>query len=153
MARILRLSVWALVVVSITSLAVAALFRQGTALSGAAREDLRVEPLIRVLGELPPATSVLLTFKAINGSSRPIRVVGVKEICMPWGCVRAENLPCVIPPNASSDIRLSLVTTYRSPVSDLVFDGEILLFSDCPRKNIVPLHVGGRVVCGDVENN
>jgi hypothetical protein len=152
MACILSFSARALATVSVTSFAVAALSWAGDALRGAAREDLQLEPLIRALGDVVPATSVPIVFKATNTSSRPIRVVGVKNICTPWGCLSAENLPCVVPAHASSDVRLSLKTTDRSHVGSLVFDGEIVLYSDSASNEIIPARVSGRVVQADLEN-
>jgi hypothetical protein len=153
MACALKCSVRFLAIVSVATFVVATLFLGDALLLGeAVRKDIHVVPSIRALGDLRPATRVPVVFRAINGSSRPIRVLGVQEICSLWGCVRAENLPCTIPPHTSSDVRLSLETTDGSHIEALVFDATVVLYSDCTGNNIIPLHLGGRVVPAGAEN-
>jgi hypothetical protein len=152
MACTLKRIATALAIVSVISFAIAALFLDGAVMSSVARRGLQVRPAIRALGDLPSATTVPLVFKATNGSSRPIRVVGVNSLCSSWGCINAENLPGVVPPHASSDVVLSLRTTARNFVGCLVFDAEVELYSDCPSSKVIRLHLDGRVVRADAED-
>jgi hypothetical protein len=162
MECVLRRAANALAIVSVASFAIAALSWEGF-LGGANRKGLRLEPAVLSLGDLPPATSVSLIFKAINSSSRPIRVVGVQNTCSLWGCVGSGNLPCVIPPHSSSNVVLALKTNSAVVLSrgttdgksfrDLAFDADVKLYSDCPKDNIISLRVSGKVVCAEAENS
>jgi hypothetical protein len=146
MARILRHSAFAMAIVSVVSLVSGAFLWERSVRSGSARGGLQVEPLNRSLGDLSLAAHVPLIFKATNSSSEPIRVIGIKEVCTNWGCLEAENLPCVVPPRSSAEIALSMRTTIRQLKKVLAFEYVIDIYSDRFEQRVTPVHISGRVI-------
>jgi hypothetical protein len=151
MLFILKHSARALAIVSIVSFVAGALMWEGPVLGRTALGDFQVEPASRPLGDLAPGAVVPVVFKATNRSSHPIRVFGLNEVCTSWGCVRAKNLPCVVPPHGSADVALAIFVTGGSAETGLAFEREFALYSDCPGKYAVPVRVSGKVVPPDAK--
>ena len=86
----LKHSARVLALASIASLLVGALMWDGSALGRAALDDFQIEPAVRALGDLPPRAVTTVLLSAVNRSSRPIRVVGMDEVCTRWACVRRK---------------------------------------------------------------
>jgi hypothetical protein len=146
MLLVLKPSARALAIVSVAAFVVGVLTWEGSVLGGSAPADLLVEPAVRALGDLPPTTVVPIIFRATNRSYHPIRVVGMNEVCARWACVRAKNLPCVVPARGSADIALSVLTKNGPLEANAVFERTIVLYSDCPGRLVIPLQVSGRLL-------
>ena len=152
MLFILKYSVRALAIVSIASFVVGALMWEGSVLGRSAPGDLHVEPAVCRLGELAPHSVVPVIFTATNRSSRPVNVLGVSEGCSILGCVRAKNLPCVVPPHGSAEIAISFLTPKRLPEAGVAFEGEFALYSDCAEGKTISLCISGSILRNDAEN-
>ena len=148
----LRYSARALALASLALFVVGALVRVGDVLGNTAPGDFQIEPVIRELGEVAPASNVPVILRATNRSPRPIRIVGIGEACTRWVCVRrATGLPCVVPPHATVEFGFSVVSKDGNRSGDAGFDCEVPIYSDSPGKNITAIRVSGTIRRVDAE--
>jgi len=112
--------------------------------ANASGRGLRVEPSLKSLGDFSVGTTVPITFTVTNLSSNPVRLAGIKRVCMRWGCVEGKDFPVSIPPRTSREISLELRNSARKFSGE--FAGEIILYSDAPGNEQTPLRLTGRVI-------
>jgi hypothetical protein len=110
----------------------------------ASEGSLRVESQTRALGDLAPGAEVPVTFTVTNLSSRSVKLLGVPGFCVSWGCVYATDFPVRVSPHTSATFSLHLRPNTRESPGEFAF--EVVLYTDVPGRERIPLRIAGRVV-------
>jgi hypothetical protein len=135
---------------------------------------LRLEPLVRSLGDLPPGAEIPVNFTVTNLLDRPVRLLGAEGVCLPWwhiygvdfsddtdfpvpvprlpvdgksgwvAWVSGTDFPVWVPPASSREFSLRL--RVRPMGYSGRFDGKVTLYSDAPGCEQTPLRITGSVV-------
>lgn len=111
--------------------------------AAASGKSLQVVPPPGSLGDLLSGTNNYVTFSVKNLSTNPVRLAGVERVCMRWGCVKGVDFPVDVPPRATREFKLAVLT---SRVFSGEFDDAIVLYSNASGSEQTLLPLVGRVV-------
>lgn len=106
--------------------------------------ELRIEPAILAVGDLPAGTTTLANIRIQNVSGRTIRVVGMESCCSRWGCFDSSVLPIAIRPSEWGVVPIKLKTASKGSTGD--FTEDIVIYTDSHRNGRMVAHLAGRVV-------
>lgn len=98
------------------------------------------EQAVVSVGEVDGGKTLEATFELRNLTGTPATILGVATDC---GCVAADELPLVIPPRSSADLRIRYST--RQAERSLPFSHTVLLCMDVDNPPVV-LKINGLVL-------
>jgi hypothetical protein len=99
------------------------------------------------VGELLPGHTTDVAVTLVNRCRDPVRVVGSGDLCAEWGCLFGRELPVVLAPGSARNVRVEIQparTGFTGP-----FSGEIVLYTDCPGWERLPVRFVGVVSYGE----
>jgi len=113
----------------------------------AAKAELKFEPAVLAVGDLPPGAKKVVILRVQNVSRRRIRLVGIEDSCSRWGCFRASGLPIGIQPSAWGMVPIDLQIAASGFVGE--FAEDIVIYTDSEVDRRVVAHLAGRAVPED----
>ena len=131
-------------VVSLSLFAMALVYSSQAILGDASGHMLLVDQSPQSVGDLPPGKTVPLTVTVKNRSFSPVRLVGSDDVCAAWGCLVGKGFPMDVGAMSTREVRIELRTAHRKFSGE--FSGEIILYSDYPGKERIPVRVMGRII-------